>query len=159
MKVGLDEEKVVIFAVGGQEYAVSIHRVKEVVSWVKPTPVPEAPQLIEGVIDLRGNVIPILDLARRFGATRAKKKADGRVMVVEVDGSQVGMVVDEVTEVHTIGAAQIPSPMLTVGGSDPVVCGILKAGAGRLVVMIDLDRILPTGTVESVGEWSVLKGG
>jgi len=161
VKVGLDEEKVVIFAVGGQEYAVSIQGVKEVVPWVKPTAVPEAPRLIEGIIDLRGDLIPILDLASRFGVTRAKQEPDGRVMVVEIGTSQVGIIVDEVTEVHTVDPAQLNAagPMLTQAGPDPVVCGILKAGPGRLVIMIDLNRILPTGTLDSVEDWSVRLGG
>lgn len=138
------ENKVVIFSVGREEYAVPISAVKEVVPWTKPTPVPEAPPMVEGVVDLRGDIFPVIDLGKRFGSGRTHEPADSRIMVIDVEGRQVGFVVDEVTEVHTYTADQVkpPSPLLRRGHADPMVSGILKVGENRLVVLVEVAKIL-----------------
>lgn len=147
MQTGTVEDKVVIFVVGHEEYAVMISAVKEVISWSKPVPIPEAPPIVEGVIDLRGDVIPVVDLAKRFGTIRLKEDVDTRIMIMDVVGRQVGFVVDDVTEVHTVtlGTLVPPSPLLRHKHSDPLVSGILKVGQNRLVAMVDANRILAEG--------------
>lgn len=144
MDVGTRENKVVIFSVGRQEYAVPIGLVKEVQPWTKPTPVPEAPPIVEGVIDLRGEIVPIIDLGRRFGTSRARAPEESKIMIIEVGGRQAGVVVDDVTEVHTLGPSSVtpPSPWLKHSLKDEIVSGILKAGEGRLVVLVDAGNIL-----------------
>lgn len=146
-KSGTMDEKMVIFAVGRQEYAVPITVVKEVQAWTMPTPVPEAPPIVEGVIDLRGEIIPVVDLGRRFRTERRNQDADARIMVMELNGRHAGWIVDEVVEVHTPapGTLAPPSPILTnmaAVASDPVVSGILKIGTNRLVVVLDASRVL-----------------
>lgn len=146
---GSADEKMVVFTVGSQEYAVPITVVKEVQAWTKPTPVPEAPPMVEGVIDLRGEIIPVVDLGSRFRTERRKPDADARIMVMELEGRHAGWIVDEVVEVHTPapGAIAPPSPLLSSMSSvvsDPVVVGILKIGENRLVVVLDAFRILET---------------
>ncbi|MFZ5813765.1 MAG: chemotaxis protein CheW [Bacillota bacterium] len=146
-KVGVADQKMVVFAVGHQEYAVPITVVKEVQAWTMPTPVPEAPPIVEGVIDLRGEIIPVVDLGRRFRTTRRNQGADARIMVMEFEGRHAGWIVDEVVEVHTPapGAIAPPSPILMNMASvtnDPVVSGILKIGSNRLVVVLDAMRVL-----------------
>lgn len=138
------EKKVVIFTVGKEEYAVSIQCVKEVGPWTKPTPVPEAPPNVEGVIDLRGEVIPVIDLGRRFGTGRSRADADARIMVTEVDGRLVGYIVDEVTEVYKLEENRLapPSPLIRQNEQDPMVVGIIKVSESRLVVLVDPTRIL-----------------
>lgn len=146
VETGLSETKVVIFRVGREEYAVSIAAVKEVGPWTQPTPVPDAPAMVEGVIDLRGDIIPIIDLGRLFRVPRLKAPADSKTIFMELDGQQAGFVVDEVTEVHTVapGSVTPPSPVLRTGASlaGAMVSGILKAGDNRLVVLVDARRIL-----------------
>lgn len=144
MEAGIQDHKVVIFTVGREEYAVPIRVVKEVGPWTKPTPVPEAPAIVEGVIDLRGDVIPVIDLGRRFGTGRAKPDTDCRIMVMEVDGRQAGFVVDDVTEVLAADQGKVtpPSPLIRQNEKDPVVSGILKVGENRLVVLVDPTNIL-----------------
>lgn len=146
-KSGMADQKMVVFAVGSQEYAVPITVVKEVQAWTPPTPVPEAPPIVEGVIDLRGEIIPVVDLGRRFRTARRKQGADARIMVMEFDGRHAGWIVDEVVEVHTPapGTLAPPSPLLlnmASVASDPVVSGILKIGGNRLVVVLDASRVL-----------------
>lgn len=146
-QAGIVDQKVVVFAVGRSEYAVSISAVKEVVPWTQPTPVPEAPPIVEGVVDLRGDIIPVVDLGRRFRTTRLKQAVDSRIMVIEVDGRRAGFIVDDVTEVHTLvpGAVTPPSSVLRSHGpsaGDMVVSGILKLGDNRLVVLVDAAQVL-----------------
>lgn len=138
------EQKVVIFKVGHEEYAVPIQVVKEVGPWTRPTPIPEAPPIVDGVINLRGDVIPVVDLGRRFAVKRSKADADSRIIVMEVQGRQAGFVVDEVTEVHPMDEERFapPSPLIRQQESDPMVTGILKIGEERLVVMVDPSKIL-----------------
>lgn len=143
MQAGMAEQKVVIFSVGREEYAVAIDSVKEVESWRRPTPVPEAPATVEGVIDLRGDIIPVMDLAKRFATQHTRTPEESRIMVMEIGGRQVGFVVDEVTEVHSVAAGAVtpPSPLLNRRHADPVVQGILKVGT-RLVILVDAGKIL-----------------
>lgn len=138
------ENKVVIFTVGREEYALPIQFVKEVGPWTRPTPVPESPPNVDGVIDLRGDVIPVIDLGRRFATGRSRSDSDSRIMVIEVEGRLVGLVVDEVTEVHKVEEDRIalPSPLIRQQAHDPMVTGILKVGERRLVVLVDPAKIL-----------------
>ena len=89
LQTGTMESKIVVFRLGRQEYAVSIGAVREVGSWTQPTPVPEAPPVVEGVIDLRGEIIPVIDLGKLFRTGRDRANQDSRVMVMEVEG-QIG---------------------------------------------------------------------
>lgn len=141
------DQKLVVFRVGRQEYAVPITTVREVVAWTQPTPVPEAPPIVEGVVDLRGEIFPVVDLGRRFQITRLKQGIDARIMVMELDGRHVGLIVDDVVEVHSPapGAVTPPSPLLkdlTHMAADPVVAGILKVGENRLVVLLAVTHLL-----------------
>lgn len=146
-KSGSGDQKMVIFAVGRQQYAVPITAVKEVQPWTMPTPVPEAPPIVEGVIDLRGEIIPVVDLGRRFRTERLKEGPDSRIMVLEVGDRHAGWIVDEVVEVHTPASGSLapPSPLLmnmAAVANDPVVSGILNMGGNRLVVVLDAARVL-----------------
>ncbi|HWI64785.1 MAG TPA: chemotaxis protein CheW [Symbiobacteriaceae bacterium] len=145
MEAGLAETKVVVFRVGKEEYAVSISAVQEVGPWSQPTPVPEAPPMVEGVINLRGDIIPVVDLGRLFKTSRLKELAEAKTIVMEVDGQRAGFVVDDVTEVHTVapGAVAPTSPVLRAGSqAGAMVSGIIKMGENRLVVLVDPRRIL-----------------
>lgn len=146
MQTGLADNKVVVFRVGREEYAVTIAAVKEVGPWTPPTPVPEAPPMVEGVIDLRGDIIPIIDLGKLFRTTRLKASADAKILIMEVNGQQAGFVVDEVTEVHAVQPEKVspPSPVLLSGRSQAasMVSGIINMGENRLVVLVDAGRIL-----------------
>jgi purine-binding chemotaxis protein CheW len=136
------EEQVVVFALGRQQYSVGISSVKEVVGWTRPTWVPDAPPMVEGVIDLRGDVIPVVDLARRLGAERLHPPEETRIMIMEIDKRLIGLVVDDVTEVLKVSDSQFtPSSPVTRSGGDPLVYGVLKVGS-RLLVLVDPARIV-----------------
>lgn len=146
METGIAENKIVVFRLGREEYAVSIRAVREVGSWIQPTPVPEAPPVVEGVIDLRGEIIPIIDLGKLFRINRERADQDSRVMVMEVQGQQAGFVVDDVTEVLSVSPEMVSkvSPVLysRAGAAASVVSGIVKLGGSRLVVLVDPVKIL-----------------
>lgn len=151
MQAGVDEQ-VVVFSLGTEQYAVTIAAVKEVVNWSQPTWVPEAPQTVEGVIDLRGDVIPVVDLAKRLRAQRTKPPEEGRIMVMEVSGRHIGLVVDDVTEVLKVAAGQLaPASPVTQNTSDPIVRGLVKVQS-RLLVLVDAELIVTTtGALELAG--------
>jgi purine-binding chemotaxis protein CheW len=146
VQTGLADNKVVIFRVGREEYAVPIAAVQEVGPWTQPTPVPEAPPIVEGVIDLRGAIIPIIDLGKLFRTERLKAPADAKILIMEVGGQQAGFVVDDVTEVQSVDMTKVapPSPVLRTSRSPAgsVVSGIINMGENRLVVLVDPVRIL-----------------
>jgi purine-binding chemotaxis protein CheW len=146
VQVDLVDQKVVIFSVGHEEYAVSITAVREVVPWIKPTPIPEVPAVVEGVIDLRGDIIPVIDLGRLFKTERLRVATESRIIVLEINGTQAGFVVDDVSEVHSVTKDAIvpPSPVLRSKGRghSDVVAGILKITGNRLVVLVDVERIM-----------------
>lgn len=155
MQTDLNGNKVVIFRVGHEEYAVSIAAVKEVVPWTQPTPVPEAPPVVEGVVNLRGDVFPVIDLGKLFQTGRTKEATDARIIILEVEGQQAGFVVDDVTAVETIRPEAIaePSSMLRQSSTavkDPILSGILRMGENRLVILVDAARIL-SGTQLTAG--------
>jgi purine-binding chemotaxis protein CheW len=104
---GEDFSQLVTCRVGGEEFAVDILSVQEIIRMVDITRVPKAPSFVEGVINLRGRIIPVLDLRRRLGIADAERTAQSRIVVVTVRGRAVGLVVDSVSEVLRIPRSAI----------------------------------------------------
>lgn len=145
------EGKVVIFQIGTGSFALSIDAVREVVPYSPPMAVPDAPPAVEGVMDLRGDVFPVIELARLLGIQRVRDASDARIMVVEVDGHRAGLVVDDVSEVRAVSPEMLtpPSPLYTTG-SEAIVAGILRLGERQLVVLVDPTRMV-AGAQVSLG--------
>jgi purine-binding chemotaxis protein CheW len=137
-----DERQLVVFHLGAELYGVDISRVHEIIRMQSVTRVPRSPEFVEGVINLRGKVIPVVDLRRRFGLTIAEHTRASRVVVVELGDQVVGIVVDGVSEVLRINPATIEPPSPVVAGIDSeYLHGIAKL-SDRLIILLDLDRIL-----------------
>ena len=135
----------VTFALGSEEYGVDIAQVQEINRMVTITNVPRAPQFMEGVINLRGRLIPIIDLRTRFGMDRSERTKDTRIVVTEIGTKRVGMVVDSVSEVLRIPVEQIEdAPDLVAGVDTEYIRGVGKMG-DRLIIMLDLGRVISTG--------------
>lgn len=134
-----EEHQLVVFTVGPEHYAVEIGRVSRVVLWSEPTPLPEAPPDVLGVINLYGQVVPVIDLGSRFRRQRLAAPGEARVMIVEAGGRAVGLVVDDVLEVAKVQPGQIDPP--AAGSSSGMVAGIVRRGE-RLVILLDLDRVI-----------------
>jgi purine-binding chemotaxis protein CheW len=135
----------VTFALGSEEYGVDIAQVQEINRMVTITHVPRAPKFMEGVINLRGQLIPIIDLRTRFGMDRSERTKNTRIVVTEIGTKRIGMVVDSVSEVLRIPVEQIEdAPDLVAGADTEYIRGVGKMG-DRLIIMLDLARII-TGT-------------
>jgi len=139
---GSDERQLVVFQLGAEFYGVEIARVHEIIRLQTVTRVPRAPAFVEGVINLRGKVIPVVDLRRRFGLPTADHTRASRIVVVEIGDQVVGVVVDGVSEVLRVNGATVEPPSPVVAGIDSeYIHGIAKL-SDRLVILLDLDRVL-----------------
>lgn len=132
----------VSFRLADEEYALPITQVREIVLMAPITRVPQAPNYIEGLINLRNTVIPVIDLRRRFGMPHQAPTQDTRIVVVNLHGRTTGLVVDAVCEVFRIAHEQITPPPPTVTGPDrSFLTGLVKLEK-RLVIVLDLDRLM-----------------
>jgi purine-binding chemotaxis protein CheW len=138
--------KYLTFFLAGEEYGVEILRVQEIIGMMPITRVPRTPAYIRGVINLRGKVIPIMDLREKFGMP-APEEAEQVMIVVQVAGVQIGVVVDKVSEVANIASADIdPAPDFGTEVSTEFLLGLGKSN-GRLRLLLDIERVLSTQDV------------
>ena len=135
------ELQLVVFQLGGESYGVEISQVREIVSRQKITRVPRTPDYIEGVTNLRGRVIPVVDLKKRLGLPQGEDSGT-KIAVAEVEGMTLGMIVDGVSEVLRISDATIDPPSQVMAGIDvDYIIGVAKV-EDRLVILLDLPRVL-----------------
>ncbi len=135
-------DQMISFNIGEEDYGVNIQTVKEVIRKREITRLPKAPAFVKGVINLRGDIIPIIDLRERFGMEQRESTDMTRVIVAEVDGRPIGMVVDSVSHVIRIAQDQIEPPPEMVGGiSEEYLKGVGKVGE-QLIVLLNIDRIM-----------------
>ena len=136
-----EDIQLVIFKLANEDYGLPISKVQEINRMVAVTRLPHTPDFMEGIINLRGRVIPVVDLRKRFGFTSREYQEDTRIMVVDISGQTVGLIVDAVHEVVRITGDNIEPapPSFTLDAQ--FVQGIGKM-ENRLVIMLDIDRIL-----------------
>ena len=141
-QAAVPQVQLVTFRVGGDEFGLDVFSVHEILSYQQPTAMPRAPEFVEGVLDVRGTLVPIVDLRRRFETPRVVYDQDTRIVLVDFGGERLGLVVDSVTEVlRAPETAVSPPPAYIRGLAAEFVRGIVRVGE-RLVVLVDLDRIL-----------------
>lgn len=134
--------QLVTFRIGEEEFGVDILAVQEIIRTMAITKVPKAPDFVEGVINLRGKVIPIVDLRKRFGMPPRDTDKHNRIIVIETGAIIVGFMVDSVSEVLRIPAGTIEAPPAVVSGLESdYIDGVGKLD-DRLLIMLDLDRLL-----------------
>ncbi len=136
-----DVYQMVSFVIGTEEYAVDILEVQEIIRMVEITKVPKAPHYVEGVINLRGKVIPIVDLRLRFGLSTEERTKETRIIVVDISRIIIGMVVDVVSEVLRIPASLVEPPSSSKQGASDFYKGVGKVD-NRLLIFLDLNRVL-----------------
>jgi purine-binding chemotaxis protein CheW len=150
-------DQLISFSIGDEEFGVDIHTVKEVIKYREITSLPKAPAFVKGIINLRGDVIPIIDLRERFGMDRIEYSNMTRIIVVEVDGRSIGTVVDSVSHVIRIDSGQIEPPPPCVGKiSADYIRGIGKVGE-RLVVLLRINKILTAEEKIELGKVDTLQ--
>lgn len=141
--VGGDELlQLVSFEIGDEEFGVDILKVQEINRMLEVTRVPNAPEYVDGVINLRGKVIPIIDLRRRFGMARKDHDKNTRIVVVELSGKVVGFVVDAVSEVLRIPRSVTEPPPSLVAGIEAEYITAVGKLEDRLLILLDLEKVL-----------------
>lgn len=145
------EIQVACFRLKDDLYAVDIMRIKEIIRPQKLTPLPHAPSFIDGIINLRGAVIPVVDLRKRFDMPAREVTMQTRLLIVRLSGQTLGLVVDDVTEVITIPVNDIkPPPAVSDGLIENHLLGVCLSG-DDLVMLLDIDRLLTTNEVSDLG--------
>ena len=141
--------KYLTFFLAGEEYGLEILKVSEIIGMQPVTRVPRMPEFVRGVINLRGKVIPITDLRRKFGMD-VEGQADSCIIVVQMLGVQTGIVVDSVSEVVAIAEADIEdAPSFGAGIHTEFLLGIGKTG-GRVKLLLDIDKVLATSELDAL---------
>lgn len=142
--------QLVSFKIAEEEFGVDILKVQEIIRMLEVTRVPNAPEHVDGVINLRGKVIPIVNLRRRFGMERKERDKNTRIVVVELTNKVIGFVVDAVHEVLRIPRSVTEAPPSLVGGvREEYITGVGKL-EDRLLILLDLERILTVNQLESI---------
>lgn len=145
-----NEEQVVVFQLADQTYGVDIACVYEIIRMEAITRVPRAPQFVEGVINLRGRIIPVIDLRRRFGLPQNEQTRASRIIIVEMNGMTVGMVVDAVLEVLRLPADSIEPPPPVINGIDSAYLRGIALWGERLIIMLDTEKVLVEAEQEAL---------
>jgi purine-binding chemotaxis protein CheW len=134
--------QVVGFRIGNETYGVRIGSVREIVRVPEITVVPNAPEAIEGVINLRGKIIPVMDLRKRFGNVGIQPDKKNRILVVELESRLLGLIVSSASEVLKIPPSEIEPPgTVFAEGESSYVTGVGKL-KGRLIILLDIARLL-----------------
>lgn len=138
-----DQRELISFRVGRQEFCIDVMIVREIRGWTMATALPRAPHYVRGVINLRGAVLPIVDLAIRLGLPSAEPTARNVIIVVQTGSQQIGLLVDAVSDILTANDDLIqPSPDVTSELVKSFVRGLLPVD-GRMISLISLDQVLP----------------
>ncbi|VAV85395.1 Positive regulator of CheA protein activity (CheW) [hydrothermal vent metagenome] len=134
--------QLVTFSLGNEEFSVDILKVQEIIRLMELTRVPKAPEFIEGVINLRGKVIPVMDLRKRFSMPEAEDSSAARIIVVELHNATVGFRVDGVSEVLRLPADTVePPPTIVCGVETEYIKGVGKLD-DRLIILLDVEKVL-----------------
>ncbi|HCF48838.1 MAG TPA: chemotaxis protein CheW [Syntrophomonas sp.] len=154
-----EEIQLVVFKLKQQdsvcEYGVGVTTVQEIIPMTQPTRLPQTPDFIEGIINLRGRVIPIIDLKKRFNMGASDLTAESRSVVVEVGGKTVGIIVDEVSEVMRLPVDSIEPPPAVMGAiASDYITGVGKLD-NRLLILLDMDKILNEGERTELYDFAV----
>ncbi len=134
--------QVVGFRIGNETFGVRVGSVREIVRVPEITAVPSAPETVEGVINLRGKIIPVMDLRKRFGQSEIQPDKKNRILVVELENKLVGLIVNAASEVLKIAPSEIEAPgNLFAEGESSYVTGVGKL-KGRLIILLDIAKLL-----------------
>ncbi len=150
-KTSLDG-KFLTFVLGGEIYGIEILKAREIIGLMDITSVPQTPDHMKGVINLRGKVIPVIDLRMKFAMQEEEHTQETCVIVVEVNGTSVGLIVDSVSEVSDITGAEIEdAPNFGHGIDTSFIMGLGKVKE-RIIILLDIDAVLSTDELEIVEE-------
>ena len=143
--------QLVSFHLANEEYGVEVLKVREIIRMVTITHMPNTPHYVEGIINLRGKVIPIISMRKQFGLMEVDNNSQTRVIIMDVGGELLGFTVDAVSEVIRVSASEIqPPPSIASGGIDQeYITGVINHGE-RLLVLLNLDKMFSHEEKESL---------
>lgn len=146
-----DEKQYVVFKLGVEVFGLEINKVKEIIVHQDTTQIPGTLQQIEGIINLRGHIIPIFNLRKKFNFLEVEKTRNTRIVVVEVHDSIIGIVVDGVSEVLIIPGSVIekPSAVIASGVDVNYIAGIAKMEEG-MIIILDLEKVINPNMAKAV---------
>lgn len=155
--VGVDGQgdellQLVSFKLGNEEFAVDILKIQEINRMIEITKVPKSPDFVEGVINLRGKVIPIIDLRKRFGMEVTEHTKNTRIVVVDIDNKVVGLIVDGVSEVLRLPASTVEPPPPIVAGIDAEYINGVGKLEDRLLILLELEKVLSQEEKAALGQ-------
>ncbi|MBE3639087.1 chemotaxis protein CheW [Mangrovicoccus algicola] len=142
-KSEVGEIELLSFRVGEQEYSVDIMSVREIRGWAKATPLPHAPSFVRGVINLRGTVLPIVDLASRLGLPSGEDSNRNVIIVVHVDGQTLGLLVNAVSDILSIPLGEMQSPPELAADVSRTFIRALTIYEGRMIRVLNLEAVMP----------------
>ncbi|MBW0149742.1 MAG: chemotaxis protein CheW [Phenylobacterium sp.] len=135
--------ELITVVIGEQRFAIDIQLVREIRGWTNSTPLPNAPDYVLGVINLRGAVLPVLNLAARLGLPASEARSSSVVIVVDLVGRTVGLLVDAVSDIINVGEGEIqPAPVIGAASSKGLARGMITTDEG-IITLIDMSGILP----------------
>jgi purine-binding chemotaxis protein CheW len=147
--------QLVSFMLADEEYGVEVLKVREIIRMPTITKMPNVPQHVEGIINLRGKVIPIISMRRRFNLMESENSSQTRIIIMDVVGNLTGFIVDAVSEVIRIHSSEIqppPSMVLSGGVSQEFITGVFNH-AERLLIIMDIDRMFSEHERDSFAEF------
>lgn len=146
------EGKYLTFVLGTEEYGIEILKVREIIGIMDITSVPQTPDYMKGVINLRGKVIPVIDLRLKFAMTEEEYTQETCTIVVEVNSSLIGIIVDTVSEVVDVGSDEIEeTPQFGQGIDTDFITGLGKV-KGKIIILLDIEKVMTTEELEMVEE-------
>lgn len=145
----MDYKEYVIFKLANESYGIDIDFVENIEKYTEITRVPYTKKYIKGVINLRGNIIPVIDVRRRFGAEDKEPDKDSRIMIINLEELKVGLLVDASSEVLQIGNDKIEKSPKVIGNEDEYISEIGKYD-GRIIMIVALDRLLEIEALEEL---------
>ena len=146
----VEEIQLVVFSLGHEEFAVEVTQVREIMRMEEITRMPKSPSFVEGIINLRGQIIAVIDLAQRLNLQSGEQTGETRIIVVEAEELKVGMIVDSVSEVLRVSSESVEvTPTLAADVSLAYLQGVVKQD-NRLIILLDLSKVLSVDEISKL---------
>lgn len=146
--------QLVTFQLGAENYGLDIMEVKEIVDYEEIRPIPNAPAYIEGIYNLRGDIIPVISLHRRFQIQRADDIEEDSLLIITIDGMQLGIVIDRILRVMGINVEEIqPPPKMITGIGAEYIRGVVHQ-ENEYLIILDSDRLFDPRELKAIGQYA-----
>lgn len=146
--------QLVTFQLGAENYGMDIMEVKEIVDYEEIRPIPNAPAYIEGIYNLRGDIIPVISLHRRFQIQRAENIEEDSLLIITIDGMQLGIVIDRILRVMGIDVEEIqPPPKMITGIGAEYIRGVVHQ-ENEYLIILDSDRLFDPRELKAIGQYA-----